>query len=163
VNLPISTNAAIMYILIFLTVVVITIAAGSMFLNVRRYRKQKSYVGYTVVPKDEKVAAYTLMAIGIGIIAVSVVEILMLLTHRAVGTPYNFSDIPINLFGLFQVAIPANILGVALGVATWLVILLYGGRKIATIGIDLLKCRRVILYKAYNKNDPETQKFVNTE
>ena len=160
--LPISMNtASIMYILIFMSVLVVAIIAASLFLSVRRVRKEKTFTGYTPVPKDEKYAAYTLLAVGIAIIVISIAEILMLLTGRAVGTPYNFADIPINLFGLFQVAIPAKILGLVLGIATWLVILLYGGRKIASIGLDMLKCRRVILRKNYRTDQPETQKFVS--
>jgi hypothetical protein len=162
VALPISMNgAAIMYILIFISVLVVAIIAGSLVLSVRRVRKEKTFTGYTAVPKDEKAAAYILMATGIAIIVISIAEILMLLTGRAVGTPYNFADIPVNLFGLFQIAIPASILGLVLGVATWLVILLYGGRKIASIGLDMLKCRRVILRKNYRTDQPETQKFVS--
>ena len=160
--LPIPINAAtILYVMVFLTVLVVAVTTLVLFLFVRRVRKEKSFVGYTPVPKDEKYAAYTLLTTGIAIIAISIVEILMLLTGRAVGTPYNFADIPINLFGLFQISIPANILGLVLGIATWLVILLYGGRKIASIGLDMLKCRRVILRKNYKKDQPETQRFAS--
>ena len=147
--------AATMYLMIFITVAVAAIITLALFLLVRRVRKEKSFVGYTPVPKDEKYAAYALLATGVAIIAISIVEILLLLTGRAVGTPYNFADIPINLFGFIQVAIPANILGLVLGIATWLVILLYGGRKIASIGLDMLKCRRVILKSAYKKTELE--------
>ena len=153
--------AAIMYFMIFISVLVAVIITLSLFLQVRRVRKEKTFVGYTQVPKDEKYAAYALLAAGVVIIAISIIEILMLLTGRAVGTPYNFADIPINLFGLIQLAIPANILGLVLGIATWLVILLFGGRKIASIGLDMLKCRRVVLRKNYRTDQPETQRFVS--
>ncbi len=156
-------DATIMYIMVFLTVLVVAIITLSLYLTVRKVRKEKSFVGYTPIPKDEKYAAYALLSIGISVIVISALEIVLLLTGRMVGTPYNFADIPINLFGFLQFAVPAKILGLILGIATWLVILLYGGRKIASIGIDMLKCRKVILRKNYRTDKPETQKFVNVE
>jgi len=149
-------TAAVMYIMIFLTVLVAAVVTLVLFLLLRRVRKEKSFVGFTPIPKAEKYAGYALLAFGAIIIAISIVEMLSLLTNRgATAIPFNLSDISISLFGLQITVLPGRVLGAILGIAAWLLILMFGGRKIATLGLDMLKGRKVILKSAYRKTKLE--------
>jgi len=144
--------AAIIYILVFLAVLVAVVVTVVLFARARRVRKEQSLVGFTAISKDEKYAGYSLLTIGIIIIFFSIYEMLTLLTGGVSSTaPFGLSDISITTGGQATVVASGQILGIIASIFFWLLILTYGGRKIATLGLDMLKGRKIKLRRTLRK------------
>ncbi len=132
------------YIKILLDVLVAAVISTVLFFIARRTRKEQTFVGYKSGSKDEKYVGYILLAVGIAIIGVSIYELIVLLNGNY------YSQIPLGLSGL-QITVgsqttdilSAQILGLSFGISFWLLIFGYGGRKLVTLGIDMLKGREV--------------------
>ena len=74
-----------------------------------------------------------MLAIGIAVIVVAVIEIMLLLTGQ-VAAPFGLSYI-----SLAGITLPGEILSVSYGVSFWLLILWAAGGKMASLGLDLLR------------------------
>jgi hypothetical protein len=124
--------AAAYYIVTFFSVVAVLIVTGVMIWLASRMRKEQTFVGFKR-SRDEMYAGYTLLAIGIAVIVVAVVEIMLLLTGM-VAAPFGLTYI-----SLAGITLPGEILSVSYGVSFWLIILWAAGGKIASLGLDLLR------------------------
>lgn len=143
--------AATTYVMIFLAALVAVVVTVVLFALARRARKEKSLVGFTAKTKDEKYAGYILLTAGAIIIFFSVFEMVVLLTGGVSSkTPFNLSDISLALGGQ-NFVVPGKLLGLIVGISFWLMILTYGGRKIASLGLDMLKGRKVVLRHSLRK------------
>ena len=134
-------DSATTYIKILLDVLVAVVITAVLFVLSRRARKEQTFIGFKARSYDEKYAGYSLLAIGIVIILVSIYELLALLTFGIHSTA---------LFGLSDISlggqvIPGQVLSLAFGISFWLLILGYGGRKLVSLGLDMLKGRKVTL------------------
>ena len=124
--------AAAYYIVTFFSVVAVLIVTGVLIWLASRMRKEQTFVGFKR-SRDEMYAGYTLLAIGIAVIVVAVVEIMLLLTGQ-VAAPFGLTYI-----SLAGITLPGEILSVSYGVSFWLLILWAAGGKMASLGLDLLR------------------------
>jgi hypothetical protein len=133
------------YIIVLLAVLATVVVALVLFALAHRIKKEQTFVGFTKRPRDEKFVGYGLLAAGIVIIAISAFEIYQILAPASIGIspkmPLHLSDITI---GGAQ-AIPGYLLSETVAVSFWLLILGYGGRKLASLGLDMLKVRKETL------------------
>jgi hypothetical protein len=120
--------AAIIYIGTILALLVVIVVVVTLFSLARRARKEYVAVGFRAKSKDEKFVGYSLFAAGMAIMIFSVYQILVLFT----------SGFSAELFGLSN-----RFMSIIMGVFFWLLLLSFGGRKIATLGLDLLRGRKV--------------------
>ena len=134
------------YIKILLDISVAAVITAVLFLLARRARKEETFVGFKASSREEKYAGYTMLAIGIVIIAVSIYELVVLL-ESGVGReiPFGLPDISATAGNQTTAIISAQDIGLIFGVSFWLTIFGYGGRKFATLGLDLLRGRKVTL------------------
>jgi hypothetical protein len=95
---------------------------------------------------DEKYAGYAMLAIGIAIIVVSIVELVVLMESDSYSAmPFKLSDISMTVGNQTTVIASGHLLGLVFGVSFWLTVFGYGGRKFASLGLDLLRGRRIKL------------------
>ena len=132
------------YIMVLLDVVVAIVITTVLFFIVRRSRKEQIFVGYKARSNDEKYTGFVLVGTGICIILVSIYELIVLLEGNY------YSPIPFGLSGLQMTVgnqttefLSAQLLGLGFGKSFWLLIFGYGGRKLVSLGIDILKGREV--------------------
>ena len=132
------------YIKILLDVLVVAVISTVLFFIARRTRKEQTFVGYKSRSKDEKYVGYILLATGIVIIIVSIYELIVLL-----NSDY-YSSVPFGLTGLQMTVgnqttdvLSAQLSGLSFGISFWLLIFGYGGRKLVSLGIDMLKGREI--------------------
>jgi hypothetical protein len=144
-------DAATTYIVIFLAILVAVIVTAVLFVLARRTRKEESLVGFTAKSKDEKYVGYSLLIAGLIIIVFSIYEMVALLRGGVSNMPFGLSDISMATGGQASVVASGQVLGLIAGIAFWLLILYYGGRKIATLGLDMLKGRKVKLRRSLRK------------
>ena len=124
--------AAAYYIVTFFSIVAVLIVTGVMIWLASRMRKEQTFVGFKR-SRDEMYAGYVLLAVGIAVIVVAVIEIMLLLTGQ-VAAPFGLSYI-----SLAGITMPGEILSVSYGVSFWLLILWAAGGKMASLGLDLLR------------------------
>lgn len=124
--------AAAYYIVTFFSVVAVLIVTGVLIWRVSRIRKEQTFVGFKR-SRDEMYSGYALLAVGIAVIVVAVIEIMLLLTGQA-AAPFGLTYI-----SLAGITLPGEILSVGYGVSFWLLILWAAGGKIASLGLDLLR------------------------
>jgi hypothetical protein len=140
------------YIKILLDVVVAVVITAVLFLIARRARKEQTFVGFKARSYDEKYAGYSLLAIGIIIILVSIYELLLILEGGYFSqTPFGLSDITVGVGDQVTTIISGQVLGLVFGISFWLMIFGYGGRKLASLGLDMLKGRKVKLRRTLEK------------
>ena len=144
---------AIEYIKILLDVLVAAILTLVLFVIARRAKKEQTFVGYKARSKDEKYAGYALLAIGIAIIAVSVYELVVILESDLYSrTLFGLSDISVTVGNQTTVIVSGEMLSLIFGTSFWLLIFGYGGRKIASLGLDLLRGTKIKLSRTQQKN-----------
>ena len=136
------------YVKILLDIFVAAIITLVLFILARRARREKTFVGFKSKSIDEKYAGYSLLSVGIAITVVSIYELVVILE----GGP--FSAIP---FGLSNITIAGQVisgrlLGLVFGTSFWLTVFGYGGRKLVSLGLDMLRGRKVILHRTIDKN-----------
>jgi hypothetical protein len=131
------------YVQTILTVLVIAVVAVVLFSLVRRARKEVSIVGFRAKSKDEKFAGYSLLVVGFVVILFSVYQILALLDGGFSTNPFNLMDIIVNSNGQLSVLASGQLLSNIAAVVFWLLLLSFGGRKIAVLGLDLLRGQQV--------------------
>jgi hypothetical protein len=131
--------AAAYYIVTFFSVVAVLIVTGVLIWRVSRIRKEQTFVGFKR-SRDERYAGYALLAVGIAVIVIAVIEIMLLLTGQ-VAAPFGLTYI-----SLAGITLPGEILSVSYGVSFWLLILWAAGGKIASLGLDLLRGTTVKLH-----------------
>lgn len=131
--------AAAYYIVTFFSVVAVLIVTGVLIWLASRIRKEQTFVGFKR-SRDETYAGYALLAVGIVVIVVAVIEIMLLLMGQ-VAAPFGLTYI-----SLAGITLPGEILSVSYGVSFWLLILWAAGGKIVSLGLDLLRGTTVKLY-----------------
>ena len=131
--------AAAYYIVTFFSVVAVLIVTGVLIWRASRIRKEQTFVGFKR-SRDEMYAGYALLAVGIAVIVVAVIEIMLLLTGQ-VAAPFGLTYI-----SLAGITLPGEILSISYGVSFWLLILWAAGGKIASLGLDLLRGTTVKLH-----------------
>jgi hypothetical protein len=83
----------------------------------------------------------TMLVIGLAIIVVSIFELIVILEGGSYSTtPFGLSDISIA-----GQVISGHVLGLSFGISFWLMIFGYGGRKLVSLGMDMLKGKKVTL------------------
>ncbi len=88
--------SAIEYIKIFIDVSVAAIITLVLFVLARRARREQTFVGFKERSYDEKYAGFSLLAMGIAVIVVSVFELITLLEGGSFSTiPFSLSNISI--------------------------------------------------------------------
>ncbi len=134
------------YIKILLDVLVASIITLVLFVIARRARKEQTFVGFKARSNDEKYAGYALLAIGIVIIAVSIYELVVILESDLYSkTLFGLSDITMTVGNQTTVIASGGVLSLVFGISFWLMIFGYGGRKLASLGLDMLKGSKVKL------------------
>ena len=136
------------YYKIILDILVAAIISIVLLLVARRSRREKTIVGYRASSKDEKYVGYVLLSTGIVIMALSILEIIILLNSNY------YSDVPFGLLGI-QISsesqttdlVSAQLLGSSFGISFWLLIFSCGGRKMFLLGMDLLKGTQLKIIK----------------
>ncbi|MBE3116312.1 hypothetical protein IMZ68_03830 [Candidatus Bathyarchaeota archaeon] len=140
------------YILIFLAVLVSVVVTVVLFALARRVRKEESLVGFTAKSMDEKYYGCFLLIAGIIIIFFSVYEVVALFTGGfSSEMPFNLSDISTGAGGQNSVVVSGQVLGLLAGVSFWLMMIIFGGRKIVALGLDMFKGRKVVLRRSLRK------------
>lgn len=130
------------YVQIVFDIIVGAIIAVVLFYIGSRFKKEKSSFGFSASSQSEKYFGYGLLACGIVVIAVSVIELIVLLTS-------GFDSVP--LFRLSSItfgtgfSISGQILGTIVGVSFWLIIFGFCGNKFISLGLDLLRGRSIRL------------------
>lgn len=129
------------YIKILLDVLVAVVITAVLFVLARRARREQTFVGFKSKSIAEKYAGYSLLAIGVAIIAVSVFELIVLLE----GQGYSSAPFVLSSISIVGQTISGRLLGLSFAISFWLMIFGLGGRKLVSLGLDLLKGRKVIL------------------
>lgn len=140
------------YLKIILDLLVAAVIATTLvYLAKRAGVKEQKFVGYRPRVKDEKYAGYTIMAIGIAVIAFSVIELFMLVFSNY------YSDIPLGLTAIQMTSGNATIdvlsgqmLSYIFGISFWLMMFGLVGAKFFSLGIDLLRGKKVTLKRKIN-------------
>lgn len=108
--------------------------------------------------KDEKTAGYVLLAGGVIMIFLSIFEMIFVFTGGSSPPKlFNFSDISLN----GTVLVSGQELDKAAGMAAWYVLMafvMWGGGKIASLGVNLLREIRVEIKGALKTIEEETAK-----
>lgn len=135
------------YVKILLDISVAAVVTAVLFVLARRARKEQTFVGFKASSHDEKYAGYALLGIGIVIIAVSIYELVVLLESGSFSReiPFGLPDISMTVGNQTTAIVSAQDLGLVFSVSFWLMIFGYGGRKFASLGLDLLRGRKVKL------------------
>jgi hypothetical protein len=134
------------YVKIVLDVSVAAAITLVLFVLARRARKEQTFTGFKARSIDEKYAGYAMLAIGIAIIAVSIVELVVLMESDPYSAmPFKLSDISMTVGNQTTVIASGHLLGLVFGVSFWLTVFGYGGRKFASLGLDLLRGRKIKL------------------
>lgn len=125
------------YYKIILDIVVAAIISIVLLLLARRSRKEKTFVGFRKSPKDEKYAGYTLLAAGIAIMALSIIELIILLNSNFYSAaPFGLTGIQLSSETQTIDLVSAHLLGYSFGISFWLLIFSAGG-KMLSLGMDL--------------------------
>jgi hypothetical protein len=130
------------YIQILFDIVIAAIIAAVLFYYGRRIKKEKYLVGFTPSSRNEKYVGYSLLASGAVVIALSILELIVLIMS-GVGSVSLFRLSSITFGGGFS--IPGQILGLSMGTSFWLTILTLCGNKLVSLGLDILRGRSVKL------------------
>jgi hypothetical protein len=124
------------------TIIVVTIV----FLAKRGGAKEQKLVGYRHRKKDEKYAGYAIFLVGIVIIAFSVLELFLLIFSNY------YSEIPLGLTAIQMTTgsqttdlLSGQILSYVFGISFWLMVFGLVGVKFFSIGVDLLKGKKITL------------------
>jgi hypothetical protein len=129
------------YIKILLDVLVAIVITAVLFVLARRARREQAFVGFRSRSYDEKYAGYSMLVIGVAIIVVSIFELIVILEGGSyAATPFGLSDISIA-----GQVISGHVLGLSFVISFWLMIFGYGGRKLVSLGMDMLKGKKVTL------------------
>ena len=136
------------YYKIILDVIIAVIIATVLIVLAKKARKQKILTGYTKRTKDETYAGYILLTIGIAVMAISLLQLILLLTNNS------YSNLPLGLSSLqltsaYQTTdlISGQLISYIFGIPFWLTIFLFGGTKIFTLGTNLLRGTQIKIIK----------------
>jgi hypothetical protein len=140
------------YIKILLDILVAATISIILLFIARRYRKEKTLVGYKARSRDEKYIGLALIILGAVFIVVSVLELLLLINSNYYSAvPFGITGIQATMGNQTTDVISAQLLGLGFGVSFWLMIFGYGGRKFVMLGFDLLRGREVRIIKKIRK------------
>jgi hypothetical protein len=129
---------------IFLSVLVVILVAVVLFVLARRIRKEQSLIGFTASSKDEKYVGYFLLATGFVIIFLSIYQIVIILSSGfSSSESFGLSSLPTPAGEQSTLFVSEQILGLIESILFWLLMLGYGGGKIASLGFDMLKGRKI--------------------
>ncbi len=141
-------NSAIEYYKILLDIAVAVIISAVLLIFARRSRKEKMVVGYQSPSKDEKYVGYALLSVGIVIIAISLFEVISILNSNF------YSDLPFSLSGIQIISqqqttdlVSGQLLGLVFAIPFWLLILVFGGGKMLSLGMYLTRGTQVKIIK----------------
>ena len=135
---------AIEYIKILLDVLVAVIITTALFFIIRSSRKEQTFVGYTARSLDEKYTGFVLLATGIVVIAVSIFELIVLLEGNYYSPiPFGLTDLQKTTGSQTTALASGQLLGLGFGLSFWLLVFSLGGRKIVSLGLDMLKGRAI--------------------
>ena len=136
------------YYKIILDIIVAVVIATVLLVIANQNRKQKILTGYTPRPKSEKYTGYILLATGIVIMAISIIELIVL-----VNSDY-YSEAPLGLSAIKMTTnaqstdiISEQLLGLGFGVPFWLSIFVGAGFKMVSLAIDLVKGTQLKIIK----------------
>jgi hypothetical protein len=122
------------------------IAVTLIYLAKRAGIKEQKFVGYRRRSKDEKYAGYPMMIIGLVIIAISVIELFLLVFSNY------YSDVPFGLIAIQMTAgnqttdlLSGQMLTYIFGITFWMMMFSLVGAKFFSIGVDLLRGKKVTL------------------
>jgi hypothetical protein len=137
---------------IFLSVLVVIVVAVVLFVLARRIRKEQALIGFTASSKDEKYVGYFLLATGFVIIFLSIYQIVIILSSGfSSSESFGLSSLPIPVGEQSKLFISEQILGLIESILFWLLLLGYGGGKIASLGFDMLKGRKIKFSRTLTK------------
>lgn len=130
------------YVTVSLAIVVAVVVSAVMLLLVRRVKTERVLYGFSGTKSFEAYIGYGLLATGVVLIMVCIGELAVLLTGPVSAAPFNIMNIPVAVGAN---SIEGDYVGLGLGVGFWLLMLWLAGRKLATLGLDLLKGKRVLV------------------
>jgi hypothetical protein len=137
-------SSATEYIKILLDVLVAAIITVVLFFIVRRSRKEQTFVGYTARSVEEKYIGYVLLVTGIVVIVVSIFELIVLLEGNYYSPiPFGLTDLQMTTGNQTTAVASGQLLGLGFGISFWLLIFGAGGRKLVSIGLDMLRGRAI--------------------
>jgi hypothetical protein len=140
------------YIKILLDILVAAIVSTILLFIARRYRKEKTLVGFKARSKDEKYVGFALIILGAVFIILSVLQLLLLINSNYYSAvPFGLTGIQVTLGNQTTDIISAQLLGLGFGISFWLMVFGYGGRKFVMLGFDLLRGRQVKIIKKFMK------------
>ena len=128
------------YIKILLYISVAVVITAVLFVLARRARREQTFAGFKSRSLDEKYAGYSILGVGLAVIIMSVYELVVLLEGGYSSVPFGLSSISIS-----GQVISGRLLGLSFGISFWLMVFGYGGRKLVSLGLDMLKGRKVTL------------------
>jgi hypothetical protein len=132
------------YIKVLIDVIVAAVITTVLFYVARRTRKEQRFVGYKERPKDEKYIGFVLLAAGIILIILPVIELIILLNGNYYSSvPFGLTALQMTTGNQTTDVLSAQQLGLVFGISFWLLIFGCGGRKLVTLGMDMLKGREV--------------------
>jgi hypothetical protein len=141
-------NSAIEYYKILLDIAVAAIICAVLLIFARRSRKEKMVAGYQSPSKDEKYVGYALLSVGVVIMAISLFEVISILNSNF------YSDVPFSLSGIQIISqeqtadlVSGQLLGLVFAVPFWLLILVFGGAKMLSLGLYLTRGTQVKIIK----------------
>jgi hypothetical protein len=136
------------YYKIIIDIIIAVIIATVLFLLAKKTRKQKILIGHTKRSKDETYAGYILLTIGIAVMAISLLQLIMLLTNNSYSNlPFGLTSL--QLTSVYQTTdlISGQLISYIFGIPFWLTIFLFGGIKIFTLGTSLLRGTQIKIIK----------------
>jgi len=141
------------YIMIFLAILATLVLTVVLFGLGRRLRKEQSFVGFSPKTRDEHYAGFALFSIGFSVIIISIYQIAVILIFglSSNSVPFGLSSLPLSASNQSTLMVSIQILGVIESISFWLMIVIYGGGKLASLGLDLLRGRKIKLRLNHRK------------
>jgi len=130
------------YITVALAIVVAIVVSSIMLLLVRRVQTERVFYGFSGTKSLQAYAGYVLLAAGVVLIVVCIGGLAALLTGPVSAAPFGIMNVPVAVGAN---SIEGAYIGLGFGVGFWLLMLWLAGRKLATLGLDLLKGKRVLV------------------
>jgi hypothetical protein len=136
------------YYKIILDILIAVIIATVLIVLAKKTRKQKILTGYTKRTKDETYAGYILLTIGIAVMAISLLQLILLLTNNSYSNlPFGLTSLQLNSAYQTTDLLSGQLISYIFGIPFWLSIFLFGGTKIFTLGTNLLRGTQIKIIK----------------
>jgi hypothetical protein len=136
------------YYKILLDITVAAIVSVVLLQVARRSKREKTLVGFRARSKSEKYAGYVLLPAGIIVMALSLLELIILLNSNYYSdVPFGLSGIQISSGSQTTELVSAQFLGLGFSISFWLLIFVGGGGKMVALSMDLLAGTRLKIIK----------------